>query len=184
MLNNINNVKSTNYNTIVKPREDKKIQKEHKATNEKKSEEKSIKDIDSMLNQADIQTKNFEKLISSIFNEQSNKQNLVYLPYENNLKGFLKNLVVDKETILKAKEDIAEDGYYGVKKTSDRIFSFASSLIGDDLGKLEKMRNAVDKGFDNVREMWGDELPDISKDTYDSVMQKFDDLEKNILSNI
>ena len=35
------------------------------------------------------------------------------------------NLTVDADTIAQAKKDIAEDGYWGVEKTSDRILDFA-----------------------------------------------------------
>ena len=37
------------------------------------------------------------------------------------LKSLFENLTVDADTIAQAKKDIAEDGYWGVEKTSDRI---------------------------------------------------------------
>ena len=40
------------------------------------------------------------------------------------------NFTADAETIAQAKEDISEDGYWGVKQTSERIFSFAQALAG------------------------------------------------------
>ena len=78
-----------------------------------------------MTNQAELQTKNFERLVSSIFSKQSNKAGLINMDQNGNLKNFYKNLTVDAKTIAKAKEDISEDGYYGVKQTPDRILSFA-----------------------------------------------------------
>ena len=42
---------------------------------------------------------------------------------------------VDAAAKAKAQELISEDGYYGVKQTSQRIFDFASALAGDDVEK-------------------------------------------------
>ena len=38
------------------------------------------------------------------------------------------------------------------------------------------MRSAVQKGFDEVAKMFGgfDKLPDVTKDTYNAIMQAFD----------
>ena len=84
------------------------------------------------------------------------------------------NFTADADTIAKAKEDISEDGYWGVKQTSDRIFDFAQALAGDDEEKMEAMKKAVEKGFKEATKTWGKELPDISKNTYNAVMDKFD----------
>lgn len=80
----------------------------------------------------------------------------------------------DADTIAKAKEDIAEDGYWGVEQTSSRIVDFAIALSGDDTSKAELMINAFKKGFEQATGIWGKDLPDISSKTYDAVMNKFD----------
>ena len=98
----------------------------------------------------------------------------------NNIWRFLAsgNFTVDAETKQKAQEAISEDGYWGVKQTSDRIVSFATALAGDDTSALEKMRDAFIKGYKQAEKTWGGELPDISKKTYDSVIEKLDSLIK------
>jgi len=83
---------------------------------------------------------------------------------------------VDPATKAQAQADIAEDGYWGVKQTSDRIIDFAKALAGDDPDALEKMRDAFKKGYKQAEQTWGGKLPDISQQTYDAVMKKFDDL--------
>lgn len=88
------------------------------------------------------------------------------------------NFTVDAETKRKAQEDISEDGYWGVKQTSDRIVSFATALAGDDSEALEKMRDAFLKGYKQAEKTWGGKLPDISQRTYDAVLEKFDKLLK------
>lgn len=80
---------------------------------------------------------------------------------------------VDAETKAKAQEAVSEDGHYGVKKTAERLFSFASSLAGDDPKKMKEMEAAFEEGFKEATKSWGGELPDISKKTYDAVKEKF-----------
>lgn len=84
------------------------------------------------------------------------------------------DFTVDAETKAQAQADIAEDGYWGVEKTSDRIVDFAIALSGDDPSKAEELLNAFKKGFDEATKAWGKELPEISKKTYDKVVEKFD----------
>lgn len=84
------------------------------------------------------------------------------------------NFTADAQTIANAKNDIAEDGYWGVNQTSDRIFDFAKALSGEDESKMQEMVKAVEKGFKEATKSWGKDLPDISNQTYKAVMDKFD----------
>ena len=86
------------------------------------------------------------------------------------------NLKVDAATQAQAQKDVAEDGYWGVKQTSERILDFATALTGVDPSKIEEMREAFKKGYKQAEKTWGGELPDISKQTYDAVMKGFDKL--------
>ncbi len=83
---------------------------------------------------------------------------------------------VDPATKAQAQADIAEDGYWGVEQTSQRIIDFATALTGGDPSKVDDMREAFKKGYAMAEEKWGGELPEISKKTYDAVMKKFDEL--------
>lgn len=82
---------------------------------------------------------------------------------------------VDEETAKQAQEDISEDGYWGVEKTSDRLISFAKALTGGDPSKVDEMREAIQKGYEEATKSWGDELPSICKDTLDATMKKLDE---------
>ena len=84
------------------------------------------------------------------------------------------NFEVDAATKAQAEKDIAEDGYWGVKQTSERILDFATALTGGDPDKIEEMREAFKKGYKQAEKTWGGELPEISKQTYDAVMAGFD----------
>ena len=57
------------------------------------------------------------------------------------------NFTVDAATKAQAQEDISDDGYWGVKQTSQRLFDFASALAGDDEDKMREMQKAMEKGF-------------------------------------
>jgi len=85
------------------------------------------------------------------------------------------NFTVDAATKAQAQADIAEDGYWGVEQTSDRILDFAKALAGDDPDKADTLLDAFKKGFEEATKTWGKDLPDISQQTYDAVVKKFDD---------
>lgn len=74
-----------------------------------------------------------------------------------------------------AQELIAEDGYFGVEKTSERIFQFAIGVAGGDPARIEAIRRGVENGFEQALEALGGWLPDVTYDTYDEVMTKLDD---------
>lgn len=81
---------------------------------------------------------------------------------------------VDAATKAQAEKDIAEDGYWGVEQTSDRILDFAKALSGNDPEKADLLLDAFKKGFAEATKSWGDKLPDISQRTYDAVVEKFE----------
>lgn len=84
------------------------------------------------------------------------------------------DFTVSADVKAQAQADIAEDGYWGVEQTSDRILDFAKALAGDDPEKAEEMLEAFKEGFKQATKAWGDELPEISQKTYDAVMEKFE----------
>lgn len=83
-------------------------------------------------------------------------------------------LEVDPEVSQQAQKDIAEDGYWGVEQTSERLFSFAKALSGGDPDKADLMMDAVLKGFDEATKAWGGELPEISQKTLDATIEKME----------
>lgn len=84
------------------------------------------------------------------------------------------DFTVDPATKAQAQADIAEDGYWGVSQTSQRILDFATALTGGDPDKIEEMRSAFEKGFKQAEKTWGGSLPEISQKTYEAVMSGFD----------
>ena len=82
---------------------------------------------------------------------------------------------VDPATIAQAQKDVADDGYWGVDKTSDRLVDMAKALSGGDSSKADTLIAAIKKGFDQAADAWGGELPEICQKTIDAAVQKLND---------
>lgn len=120
-----------------------------------------------------------QKQLTDLVMQMMSKQAGTFSVASNDKDGIWKFLAsgkyeVDEETKAQAQKDIAEDGYYGVKQTSERLFDFASALAGDDVNKMKKMQEAMLKGFEAATKAWGKELPQISKDTLEAANKLFD----------
>lgn len=122
---------------------------------------------------ADARTAQLRSLVEQMMSKQTNAYGQA-----NDIWKFLASgkYEVDPATKAQAQADIAEDGYWGVEATSSRIIDFATALTGGDPDKIEEMREAFKKGYAMAEKKWGGELPEISKQTYDAVMKKFDEL--------
>lgn len=77
------------------------------------------------------------------------------------------------EAIKAAQAAVAEGGEFSVQKTAERILSFAKAVIGDDPAKLDKVAAAVERGFKEASDILGGSLPDISKQTLDTIRTEF-----------
>jgi len=129
--------------------------------------------IEKLKADADARTQQLRNLVEQMMSKQANTYGQA-----NDIWQFLRegNFTVDPATKAQAQADIAEDGYWGVEQTSDRIIQFANALTGGDPDKIEEMRAAFQKGFKQAEKTWGGELPEISQKTYEAVMNKFDKL--------
>lgn len=150
---------------------DKKTSNEGKATytiNKMSAKDRSA--LVQQLKQDELNRRSqLSSLVQQMFSKQAGTTKLVDLFSPENLKN------VSAEDIAQAKEDISEDGYWGVKQTSQRIFDFASALAGDDVDKMKEMQAAMEKGFKQATKVWGAELPSISQDTLKAANKLFDD---------
>ncbi|SFC08927.1 hypothetical protein [Butyrivibrio sp. YAB3001] len=191
-----NNI-ATTYASTVNPSstEEKKKDSEVKVKEEaaavyEKSEEKSnsstttiTADRMKIIQQLKAEDAKRQQQLLDIVNKMMGKQAKTYAVAnsdddENSIWEFLAkgDFEVDAATKAQAEADIAEDGYWGVKQTSERILDFAKALAGDDPEKLENMRAAFEQGYAQAEKTWGKELPEISKQTYAAVMKGFDEL--------
>ena len=122
------------------------------------------------LKQDEINRRNqMVSLVQKMFNGQAGVSKLADLFSPENLKS------VSAKDIAQAKEDISEDGYWGVKQTSQRLFDFACALAGDDEGKMREMQKAMEKGFKQATGAWGKDLPGICGETKAAANKLFED---------
>jgi len=83
-----------------------------------------------------------------------------------------------------AKELISEDGFFGIKQTSNRVADFVLMGAGDDIEKLRAGREGVLHGFKEAERIWGERLPDISYKTLEKTLEKIDEKIKNLGYNV
>ncbi len=145
---------------------------ESKTDSVKKTYTPNTQLINQLKADAEARTAQLKSLVERLITGQGNA-----IGKADDIWSFLRSgdFTVDAETKAQAEADIAEDGYWGVEQTSDRILDFAKALTGGDPDKIEEMRKAFKDGFDQATKTWGDKLPEISQKTYDATMKKFDD---------
>jgi hypothetical protein len=73
-----------------------------------------------------------------------------------------------------AKALVADDGFFGITKTAQRISDFVISGSGNDIEKLKAGRTGALKGFDDAEQLWGDKLPDIAYQTMKKAVETID----------
>ena len=135
----------------------------------------SKKDNTAIVNmlKADLEerTKQLTNIVQQMLQKQGNT-----LAKTDDMWKFLASgdFTVTPEVKAQAEADFAEDGYWGVEQTSDRILDFAKALSGGNAEYADKLLAAFKKGYEQATGAWGKELPDISKRTYDAVVEKFE----------
>ena len=84
----------------------------------------------------------------------------------------MESLEVDETARTELEAMLGPDGELGVEQVSDRIVNFAIALSGGDTSKAELLREAIIQGYNAAEEALGG-LPEISRETLDRVMEKF-----------
>jgi len=143
------------------------------ATEAEKTVKYDAATIEKMKAEAELKTAQLRSIVEKMMLKQGQQFTTLEDAFDMIKEGTIE---VDDETAVEAAKEVAEDGYWGVEQTSDRIIDFATALTGGDPDKIEEMREAFQKGYKQAEETWGGKLPDISQKTYDAVMAKFDKL--------
>ncbi|MCI8402951.1 MAG: hypothetical protein HFI38_12820 [Lachnospiraceae bacterium] len=124
-------------------------------------------------------TASFTKMINEIVSSQANKGKKAQLEKNGITKDLFTDLVVTPEQQLAAQQAIGEDGEWGVNAVATRIMDMCVALSGGDASKIEEMRAAVDKGFQQAVGQWGGSLPSICSQTHDEINKRFDYWKEN-----
>lgn len=145
-----------------------------KTTYSTKSSKVDQATIDKLKADAEARYASLASLVEKCLTKQG--QSYKFATLSDLMKGIANGEVeVDPEEVEQAKKDVAEDGYWGVEQTAERIVSFAKALTGGDVTKLEEMRAAIEKGFGDAEKVWGDKLPEISEKTRDRINEMLDE---------
>lgn len=135
----------------------------------------TVKDYSSIVKQmkGELNTKNqqLQNLVDQLLNKQANKYTKLSQLFQDIKDG---KISVDPATVAQAQKDIADDGYWGVEQTSDRLVSMAQALSGGDAEKADEMIAAIKKGYEQATKAWGDNLPDICQKTIDAATKKLE----------
>lgn len=101
-------------------------------------------------------------------------QKLIVQQKKNNKDSLMNKGIgeVDEKDRLEAQEAISENGEWGIEAVSDSIVNFAIAISGNDKGKFEELRAAIEKGFREAERIFGGQLPEISHKTYEVTMDK------------
>ena len=154
-----------------------------KTTTEKKDSANKIYNRDAVVAQLKADQENRAASMQNLVEKLLGKQKGTFdLANSTNLAATFRQAVqfASPEDIAKAQADIAEDGYWGVNKTSDRLVSIAIALAGGDTDKADELKNAITKGFKKATAAWGEKLPQLCQDTYDAAMKKMDDWKNGV----
>ena len=129
------------------------------------SEKAYTSEVQKLLDADAERTENFKKMIYELITKQANKSTGV---------GGEIIIEIDFATQKAAQASIEEGGEYSVDAVAGRIIDFAKALSGGDKSKIETLKNAFVEGFEQARDAFGGTLPEISQQTYDEVMSRFD----------
>jgi len=112
------------------------------------------------------QVESFRRMVESLLNKQAERQGLA--------EGWsIRDIEVTPEMRAEAQEMVGEGGYYSVEETASRILDFAVAISGGDPSKIGLLERAVQSAFRQTERMFGEELPEITKQTHAAVMEGF-----------
>ena len=151
-----NNSKSSEKQSYVEFSKNEEVNNKYTYTH---LNEKNIKKIDVLKSEMDESYESLKKLINDLILKQNSVNKKIKIPGK-----------VAKD----AQEAIGENGRFSPEKLSDKIVDFAKNISGGDKSKFEKLRSSIIKGFEEAKKILGGNLPEISKKTYDLVMEKLD----------
>lgn len=186
-INGLSQVMAANYETNKvnskdaekKPTETtlEKVSPEGAAAEYEKSDateaEKTIKydaaTIEKMKAEAEMKTAQLRSIVEKMMLKQGQQFTTLEDAFDMIKEGTIE---VDDETAVEAAREVAEDGYWGVEQTSDRLFSFAKALAGNNPNQADAMLEALQRGFDEATKSWGGELPELCKKTLEATQKK------------
>ena len=114
------------------------------------------------------QVESFRRMMEALFNRQAEQNGIAVGSWNP------QDVPITDEMRAAAQEQIDEGGYFSVEATASRILDFAVAISGGDPSHIGVLRGAVEQAFENAARIWGGELPEISQQTREAIMEGFD----------
>lgn len=160
-VNGIQSSQPTYMSTTTKATEKKTAEKKNTEDTgvvyepSKKTESKDtskVNDYQSVIKQmkGELSSKNqqLQNLVDQLLSKQAKK----YTTWKDLFTDIKDGKVdVDPATIAQAQKDVADDGYWGVDKTSDRLVDMAKALGGGDSSKADTLIAAIKKDLTRLQ---------------------------------
>ncbi len=155
-------VKNTQKENTIKPMYSEKISQE------------DVKEIKAQLKENTISI-----VMSSLEIQVGVSQKSTFETTQEDFKAFLQDIGYEGKPIAELSQDeaaalVAEDGFFGIEQTSDRIANFVINGSGGEESLMRAGREGMLLGFEQAKEMWGGELPEISQKTMQAAIEKVD----------
>lgn len=104
-------------------------------------------------------------------------------------QSFLENIGYEGPKIADLTQDeakalVADDGFFGIDKTAQRLSDFVINGAGDNESLLREGRAGLLEGMRQAEEMWGSELPEISQKTMQKAIETIDSYMSELGYNI
>ena len=163
---------SENFNETAAVYEKSSDKSESKTSSIRNSRRNANVDNDAIIRQLQQEAQTRAQQLADIVNQSLSQQGMTFQKSQG-LASIFENLTVSEDVRLQAQKDVAEDGYWGVNQTSDRIVDFAKALSGGDKSKAEELLAAFKKGYEKATKAWGKDLPELCQNTYAAVEEKF-----------
>ncbi|TYQ16860.1 UNVERIFIED_CONTAM: hypothetical protein Cloal_3435 [Acetivibrio alkalicellulosi] len=91
------------------------------------------------------------------------------------------DFIQENEKLAFQELDLAEE--LSPENVSQRIIDFAKAISGGDIEKFALLKEAIENGFNKAAKALGGELPEISKKTYELVMEKLNEWKNESLDS-
>jgi hypothetical protein len=153
-----------------------KVELEEKSKTTTFSGKIELDDFEKIKGKSENEIKAFEKFIDKIFSYQGNhaigtEKLIAKIKIKLNSKE-------NSEIELNSEEnsEIEISGYWSAEETSQRILEFAKKISGNNPEKFDMLTGAFKQGFEESKKCFGGELPEVCNNTYDLVIQGFEDM--------
>jgi len=123
------------------------------------------------------QVDRFRELVEGLLNQQAQRATTAGLQWNRLDPSAMVD--IDEATRTAAQEAIGEGGHFSVDAVASRLLDFAVAISGGDPARIDVLQNAMERGFAQAERMFGGELPEISHQTLQAVMDGFDEWAAN-----